>query len=104
MIIILCISSFTIFCTFQNTLSTPQMFDTLQVDRDYVQMSKFVESKGHTFHNGRAYYEFIRDEEDILDDTDVVLMDKVTHLYYLYLISHQIHWNHSSMDTLGSVK
>ena len=43
-------------------------------------MSKFVESKGHKFHNGRAYYEFVREEEDILDDTDVVLMDKVTYL------------------------
>jgi hypothetical protein len=43
-------------------------------------MSKFVESKGHEFCNGRAYYEFIREEEDILDDTDVLLMDKVTYL------------------------
>lgn len=43
-------------------------------------MSKFVESKCHIFHNGRAYYEFVREEEDILDDTDIVLMDKVTYL------------------------
>lgn len=70
-------------CPFQNTLSTPQKYITLQValDRDYVQMSKFVESKDYKFHNGRAYYEFVREEEDILDDTDVVLMDKVKPLY-----------------------
>ena len=40
-------------------------------------MSDFFEKKGHKFENGKAYYEFVRDEEDIFDDTDVILMDKV---------------------------
>ena len=40
-------------------------------------MSEFIKNKGYKFENGKAYYEFVRDEEDIFDDTDVILMDKV---------------------------
>ena len=40
-------------------------------------MSEFITRKGYNFENGKAYYEFVRDEEDIVHDTEIVLMDKV---------------------------
>ena len=44
-------------------------------------MSEFIKRRDYKFENGKAYYEFVRDEEDVLDDTDIILMDKVTGLY-----------------------
>ena len=34
--------------------------------------------RGYKFENGKAYYEFVRDEEDIMYDTEIILMDKVS--------------------------
>ena len=47
-------------------------------------MSEFIKRRNYNFENGKAYYEFVRDEEDILDATDIILMDKVSScLYYV---------------------
>ena len=40
-------------------------------------MSELIKAAGYEFENGRAYYEFVREEEDIFDDTDIVLMERV---------------------------
>ena len=49
----------------------------LNVVKDRVQMSELIKAAGYEFENGRAYYEFVREEEDIFDDTDIVLMKRV---------------------------
>lgn len=53
----------------------------LKVDEDNVQMAKFVKDKlkqdNAEFENGKAFYEFIHMEEDLLFYKDVVLMPKV---------------------------
>ena len=40
-------------------------------------MSKFVRNNIGTFENGKAYYEFTREEEDIIEGTEVVLIKEV---------------------------
>ena len=40
-------------------------------------MSELIKAAGYEFKNGYAYYEFVREEEDIFDDTDIVLMERV---------------------------
>lgn len=59
-------------------LPVAKYFDVLEVDEDYVKMSEFVTAKLGTFENGRAFYEFNREEEDLLYYKEVVRMNKVS--------------------------
>ena len=53
-------------------------FKVLEVDEDNIQLAKFVEKKlSIKYENGRAFYEFIQTEEDLLFYRDVVVMPKV---------------------------
>ena len=66
----------------QNPKSQSQEFEELKVpkDSDCVQMYEFVKSsnKDRTFENGKAFYEFTRDKEDLNSYRDIVLKDKVS--------------------------
>ena len=63
----------------QNPECLEAYFYVLKVDEDNVQMSDFVKrALGVTeFENGRAYYEFIQTEEDLVSYKEVVRMHKV---------------------------
>ena len=51
-------------------------FIRLNVNKD-CELKTFIEESECTFHRGAAFYEFTRAEEDIEDDKEVILMDKV---------------------------
>ena len=53
-------------------------FHKLHIDQDCVLMSKFVQDKLGRFENGKVFYEFTRDEEDIFNNTEVVLWNLVS--------------------------
>ena len=52
--------------------------DILPVTKD-CELRKFIEDKHGRFERGLAYYQFVRETEDIYDDTNVVVMDQVGH-------------------------
>ena len=67
--------------------------DVLSVTRD-CELRKFIEKEcGLRFERGRAYYQFVREAEDIFYDTDIVVMNKVIdHCNDKYLnVNHNVH-------------
>ena len=60
----------------QDNVIEDDRFIRLNVDKD-CELKTFIEESEYTFHRGAAFYEFTREEEDIEDDKEVILMDKV---------------------------
>ena len=50
--------------------------DIFPVTKD-CELRKFIKDKRGRFERGLAYYQFVRETEDIYDDTNVVVMDQV---------------------------
>ena len=63
----------------QRQIRTSEIIDNiaeLKVEEDYVQMSTFVQEKVKgNFEDHELFYEFTRETEDILGDSEVILMD-----------------------------
>lgn len=78
-----------IFLNLQDTEYVSEKFEVLTVGNDdCVQMAKFIKckSKDGTFENGRAFYEFTRDEEDLNSYKEVVVMVKEVSMARLFLL------------------
>lgn len=61
----------------EEDLQKVKNMDVFSVTRDCELRKFIIEECRQPFERGRAYYQFVRETEDIFDDTDIVIMNKV---------------------------